>query len=135
MDEKLLRHGAFSWFELMTNDPEAAKDFYGKLFGWTTESMQMEGGMLYNVINVGGEGVGGIMNLPPGTEGMPSMWGIYVSVDDIAATAAKAVELGGQVLVPPRDVPEVGRFCVLQDSQGAVISAITYKGDQAGMGD
>ena len=127
MEEKLLKHGAFSWFELMTSDPEAAKTFYGKLFGWTTEAMKMEGGMLYNVVNVDGEGVGGIMDMPPGTGGMPSMWGIYVTVSDVDATAKSAVELGGQVLVPPRDIPEVGRFCVIQDPQGALISAITYK--------
>lgn len=129
MENKLMRHGAFSWFELMTNDPEAAKGFYGKLFGWTTETMQMDAGMAYNIINVDGEGMGGIMNMPPGAGGMPSMWGIYISVDDIDATARSAVELGGQVLVPPQDIPEVGRFCVIQDPQGALISAITYKSE------
>ena len=45
---------------------------------------------------------------------------------DVDLTAAKAEELGGKVLVPPTDIPRVGRFCVLQDPQGAVLSAITY---------
>lgn len=126
MEDKLMRHGAFSWFELMTSDPEAAKVFYGSLFGWTTEAMEMEGGMTYNVINVDGGDAGGIMKMPPGAAGMPSMWGIYISVSDVDATAKSSVELGGQVLVPPRDIPEVGRFCVIQDPQGALISAITY---------
>ena len=36
MDEKLMRHGAFSWFELMTTDVPAAKKFYSDLLGWKT---------------------------------------------------------------------------------------------------
>ncbi len=47
--------------------------------------------------------------------------------DDADAIAAKCAELGGKIIVPPRDIPEVGRFCVIQDPQGAVISAIAYR--------
>jgi predicted enzyme related to lactoylglutathione lyase len=127
MDDKLMKHGAFSWFELVTGDVEGSRGFYGKLFGWTTENMEMEGGMTYDVINVDGEGVGGIMETPRQAAGTPSMWGVYVSVDDVDATAEAAKEMGGQVLMGPQDIPEVGRFCVLQDPNGALISAITYK--------
>jgi predicted enzyme related to lactoylglutathione lyase len=49
-----------------------------------------------------------------------------VTVDDVDAVAAKVKAGGGNVLVPPTDVPQVGRFCVFADPQGAVISAITY---------
>ena len=129
MDEKLFRHGSFSWFELMTGDVEGAKDFYGKLFGWTTEAMKMEDGMTYTVVKVNGDQVGGIMATPPQAGQMPSMWGIYVTVDDVDAAARLVRELGGNVLMGPRDISGVGRFCVLQDPAGAVISAITYKTD------
>jgi predicted enzyme related to lactoylglutathione lyase len=60
---------------------------------------------------------------------LQAAWGVYVTVDDVDATAAKAEELGGKILVPPTDIPNVGRFCVLQDPQGSVISAITYAMD------
>ena len=63
MDEKLLKHGAFSWFELMTTDVEAAKMFYSELLGWTTKDMPMEN-MTYAVVQVEGQDVGGIMNIP-----------------------------------------------------------------------
>ena len=129
MDERLFRHGSFSWFELMTGDVEGAKDFYGKLFGWTTESMDMDDGMTYTVVKVNGDQVGGIMAIPPQAGQMPSMWGIYVTVDDVDATAGKVREMGGNVLMGPQDITGVGRFCVLQDPAGAVISAITYKGE------
>ena len=118
-------HGAFSWNELITNDPEAAKKFYQALFGWSLVEFPMENDS-YHVVKVEGEEKGGIMKTPPEAEGMPPSWGIYVTVSNVDETAARAEELGGKVLVPPRDIPNVGRFCVLQDPQGAYLSAITY---------
>jgi hypothetical protein len=126
MDEQFLKHGAFSWSELLTTDVEAAKAFYTKLFGWSTKDMPMEG-MNYTVVGAAGKDVGGIMKIPPHAQGMPPSWGCYVTVDDVDAIAKMAQELGGKVLMGPQDIPGVGRFCVIQDPQGAVISAITYK--------
>jgi len=125
MKEDSFKHGAFSWMELMTTDVESAEQFYVKLFGWEIEKAPMDG-MDYSVIKVGGTGAGGIMSMPPELQGMPPMWGIYVTVDDVDSTARRVEELGGKILHPPADIPNVGRFCVLSDPQGAVISAITY---------
>lgn len=121
-------HGAFSWSELMTDDPKAAVEFYGSLLGWTAQDMDMGTGA-YHVIKVGDTSVGGIMGKPPGSEKMPSAWGCYVTVDDIDATVAKCVELGGKVCMPPMDIPTVGRMAVLQDPQGAIFNAITYSSE------
>ena len=126
MNEKNLRHGAFSWGELMTTDQEGAKSFYRNLFGWQTEDMSMEG-VNYTVAKIGDDPVGGIMLQPPECREMPPTWGLYVTVENIDATAAKVEELGGQILKAPTDIPEVGRFCVLQDPQGAVLSVISYE--------
>lgn len=125
MEEQYKQQGAFSWCELMTTDVSAATEFYGTLFGWSMETMQMED-VDYTVLKVGDKPVGGLMHLPAEAQGMPPAWGAYVTVDDVDETARNATKLGGKVLVEPRDIPEVGRFCVLQDPQGAVISAITY---------
>jgi uncharacterized protein len=125
MDEQFIQHGAFSWCELMTTDVEAAKAFYTKLFGWDSEVMSMPG-MTYTVVKVGGKGIGGIMTIPKEAKGTPPMWGTYVTVDDVDLTARTAEQLGAKILVPPMDIPTVGRFCVIQDPQGAVINAITY---------
>ncbi|BBI99907.1 hypothetical protein FGKAn22_16000 [Ferrigenium kumadai] len=126
MNEPFKQHGAFSWSELMTMDVEAAKAFYTKLFGWVMEDMKMPG-MTYTVIKVGGNGIGGIMAIPKDAKGMPPAWGTYVTVDDVDATAKTAEQLGAKLCVPPTDIPDVGRFCVIQDPQGATINAITYK--------
>ncbi|HVN71979.1 MAG TPA: VOC family protein [Desulfomonilia bacterium] len=127
MDEQQFKqHGAFSWCELVTPDVAAAKAFYTKLFGWDTEDMSMPG-MTYTVVKAGGKGIGGIMPIPRDAKGMLPMWGAYVTVDDVDATARNAEKLGAKILMPPTDIPTVGRFCVIQDPQGAVINAITYK--------
>lgn len=125
MNEDSLKHGAFGWHELMTTDVEAAKTFYSKLFGWEMVEYPMEG-MTYWGLKVNGDEVGGMMNIPPDMAEMPPMWGMYITVDDIEHTARQIVELGGKILRPPSDIPDVGRFCVFSDPQGAVIQAITY---------
>lgn len=116
--------GAFSWNELTTSDPDAAATFYGKLFGWRFEKMNM--GMPYQVIKAADTSVGGIMGMPPGAPAMPPHWGCYVTVADADATARQCTELGGKLLNGPMDIPSVGRMVVLQDPQGAVLCAIAY---------
>ncbi|MDH5340210.1 MAG: VOC family protein [Rubrivivax sp.] len=118
-------HGAFSWSELMTHDPKAAADFYGALFGWTVDTMDMGQGP-YHVLKVGDSAVGGIMGMQPGGTGQPPAWGCYVTVDDIDKICETCKSLGGTVCMPPTAVQGVGRMALLKDPQGAVIHAITY---------
>jgi len=128
MKEDSMKHGAFGWTELMTMDHEAAKTFYTSLFGWETEEYPREG-MQYTGVKVGDEPVGGIMSMPPEASDMPPTWSACVTVDDMDATAAKVGTLGGKILRSPMNIPDVGRFCVLQDPQGGTIGAITYVKD------
>ena len=132
MSNEMMKHGVISWNELMTSDARSACVFYTELFGWDSEEMSMEEGMHYTVFKSGDRQVGGMMTLPPEAAemGAPPHWGSYVTVDDVDAVAAKVDELGGKVLVPPMDVPKVGRFTTFQDPQGAVISAITYSKEE-----
>jgi uncharacterized protein len=125
MNTPAMTHGAFSWTELTTSDPKAARDFYGKLLGWTFQEMDMGTG-IYAVIQVAGQGVGGITAVPPNAAGMPPAWGGYVTVDDVDKVVAKVAGLGGRVLLAPMDIPTVGRFATIRDPQGATISLITY---------
>jgi len=125
MKEDSLKHGAFGWHELVTTDVEAAKAFYSKLFGWETVEYPMED-MTYWGLRVNDDEVGGIMAQPPEMAGMPPMWSMYITVDDVDQTAKQVEEMGGKILRPPSDIPGVGRFCVFSDPQGAVIQAITY---------
>ena len=125
MKDDFTTHGAFSWNELMTSDTAAAKKFYSSLFGWDIKDMDM-GDMTYSVVRNRGNETAGMMAIPAEAHGAPPHWGAFVTVDDVDQTAAKVEALGGKILVPPRDVPGVGRFFLFQDPQGATLSAITY---------
>jgi uncharacterized protein len=129
MDDPRYTPGKFSWNELLTTDPEGAKTFYGQLFGWTSQDWPMSD-FNYSIVKAGETEVGGIMPIPSHAKGMPPTWGAYVTVEDVDATAQLAEKLGGKILVAPTDIPTVGRFTVIQDPQGAVISAIKYEKKQ-----
>jgi len=119
------QHGALSWGELITSDPEAAKAFYGELFGWTLKPRQM-GRSVQSVIEVAGQEMGHIAPIPPSQPQMKPTWGTFITVDDVAETAAKATELGGKVLMPPLTAPDVGTFALIQDPQGALFAIVSY---------
>lgn len=125
MQDHYKTHGAFSWNELMTTDPEAAKHFYSELFGWTMQEYPM-GDMNYTVAKIGDESVGGIMPMAPESAGTPPNWGTYITVDDVDATVEKVTALNGKVLSPPQDIPDVGRMATIQDPQGAVLMVMTF---------
>ncbi len=118
--------GRFVWYDLMTPDPEAAKAFYTAVAGWGTQIWENPG-MSYTMWTAGDRPIGGTMKLPDEAVagGARPHWIAYVDVPDVDATAARAQELGGTVMVPPRDIPTVGRYAVLADPQGAVIAAYT----------
>lgn len=113
-------HGRFCWYELLTTDTAAAKQFYGSVVGW---SMQDAGvpGMDYTLLNSGKSQIGGVMELPKEArdKGVPPGWVGYVFADDLDATATKLQQLGGKVHRPATDIPDVGRFAAVSDPQGA----------------
>ena len=124
MTNPMKQHGAFSWNELMTNNIDGAKAFYTEMFSWQLEDINNE--MPYTMAKIDGQDSAGMMSMPPEAGEMPPMWGAYVTVNDVEASAKQAEALGGKILMEPRDIPEVGRFCVICDPQGAALSIITY---------
>jgi predicted enzyme related to lactoylglutathione lyase len=119
--------GSLGWNELTTTNVDRAGSFYGGLFGWTPKASALPG-MAYTTFMVGTTDVmtGGMMAQPKEMAGAPSMWTVYFSVDDADKTVAAAQGLGGKVLVPPMDIPTIGRFAVLMDPQGAAFSVIKF---------
>ena len=110
----------FSWNELQAADIEKAKSYYSKLVGCTYTDWDMGPmGKYYTWKNrEGKDEYAGMMQIPPG-QNYPSHWMAYVGVPNVDALADKAVGLGGKMMMPPMDVPDVGRFCLLQDPTGA----------------
>ncbi len=119
--------GAWAMSMLATSDPEAAKGFYGRVFGWETD--EFEGFWLWRLPGyVGGEPTQPVARDVIGAmmpaEGRPPGWDVNFWVHDADETAARAAELGGEVVVPPFDGP-VTRDAVLADPQGGVFSVTT----------
>lgn len=109
------------WYELMTTDPEASKAFYDEVIGWTVQD-KPAGDMDYRMIDSGnnGEFVGGVFRL---TEqmvagGAKPTWLFYIGVNDVDASVEKIKAAGGGVMMPPWDVPDVGRMAMVTDPQG-----------------
>ena len=107
----------FVHIELSSTDVGAAKAFYGSLFDWKLDDVDMGGGMTYTMIGVG-EGTGGGMMQHP-VPGAPSFWLAYVAVDDIHAATAKARGLGATVMRAPMDVMGSGWLSIIVDPTGA----------------
>lgn len=117
-------HGALVWNELATNDKEKAKEFYTELFDWISDDMDMGGGMTYTMFMNDGRPAAGKMAIGADMGDMPPAWSVYFAVDDCDASVEVAEYSGGGVVVPPTDIPEVGRFAFMSDSQGAVFAII-----------
>lgn len=126
------QHGAFCWYELSTKDADAAKKFYGELLGWQFSQSGVTD-VPYTEIVVGNQAVGGVYQQTAeecagAPADMPSHWMAYVAVEDVDAAAARVEGLGGKVCVPPTDIPNVGRFSVINDPTGATLSIIKFSG-------
>ena len=126
-EHQLPANGAFCWNELGTTNLEAAKKFYTELLGWKLKESDTAG-MIYNEIVVEGCPKGGMFQMGTEFGNIPSHWMPYVSVDDVDAKANQVTELGGKVCIPPTNIPNVGRFCMITDPTGATISLIKLTG-------
>jgi len=121
--------GDFCWNELGTRGAAAAKRFYAQLFGWGMQDLPMGPGFTYTLIQIDGKDVGGLYDLQGAQfEGVPPHWLTYIAVEDVDQSAQQGASLGGTVLQPPMDVPNVGRMAFLKDPQGAAFAI--FKGGQ-----
>ncbi len=125
---RLPRRG-FVRHELMSTDPKQSEQFYQQVVGVSVTPLGAESDS-YQMLMVGGEPVGGIAGPRPDQEGWPSggpdaHWIAYFGTDDVDEAARRAEELGGAVLLPPVNVPGMGRAAVLRDPQGAAFGVFT----------
>ncbi|HVI00439.1 MAG TPA: VOC family protein, partial [Enhygromyxa sp.] len=109
----------FVHMELNTSDPEAAKQFYEAVFGWQYQDVEMPDGV-YTMASAPNGGIGGITRNP--MSGAPSAWLGYVGVDSVDRAVGKIEKAGGTVVVPATSIPNMGRFAVFTDPQGAAFA-------------
>ena len=124
--ELVNEHGALTWNELVSPDVGTAATFYGEVFGWGTETMDMGEMGDYTVFTLAGEQIAG--GMAPPMDGMPPHWGVYFNVDDCDGTVAAAAASGATVMMEPMDGPP-GRWAALADPQGAMFAVIQPPAD------
>ena len=119
----------FVWYELMTTDADATKAFYGAVIGWDAQEW---GGseFRYIIMSAGEKMVAGVMPMPEEVSaagGRPGWLG-YIGTDNVDAATQRVSEAGGFIHRAPADIPDVGRFSVVADPQGAVFMLFTPLG-------
>ena len=117
------------WNELGTNDTQKAGKFYSNLFGWDRDTQNF-GPMEYTMFKNGDEAAGGMYQITSEMGPMPPNWLVYFAVDDCDAKVGEATELGATVMMPPDNIPGVGRFAILNDPQGAAFAIIKLEPHQ-----
>ena len=116
--------GTPSWVDLATTDVDGAKAFYSALFGWEWEANDTDQpDNQYHMASLGGRATAGLMEQSPQQVdmGLPPLWSVYLTVDDIDRTVGKVEGAGGSVMAPAFDVMEAGRMAVIVDPSGAVV--------------
>ncbi|MBV8567630.1 MAG: VOC family protein [Methylobacteriaceae bacterium] len=120
--------GKFVWYDQMSEDLKGSEAFYKKVVGWDIAANTMNE-QAYSILKTGDAMVGGLMPTPEDARkaGMKAGWTGYVAVDDVDAFAQKVKGAGGAVYRPAADIPNVGRFAVVADPDGA--GFILFKGN------
>lgn len=116
--------GAISWNETESRDPEAAKAFYGAVFGWEYEDHDMGQMGTYTEWKLNGDSIGGMANIAGRVpDQVPAHWMVYFAVEDADAAVEQIREGGGAVNFGPVDIP-AGRFAMVADPWGAAFAVI-----------
>lgn len=115
--------GTLCWVELVCRDGELAKQFYSEILGWEVQPSDMPD-FDYSEWLVEGQSFGGMMEMTVDWGDIEPHWMLYFNVTDCDLIAAKATKLGGNICVPPTNIPTVGRFAVINDPQGGLFSVI-----------
>ncbi|MBT8224898.1 MAG: VOC family protein [Dactylosporangium sp.] len=106
------------WADIMARDPEAARDFYQKVFGWTYQIGGPESGG-YALCLADGKPVAGLMPWQSQMGDIPPHWALYLSTAQTDETAQAITASGGRIMVEPMDVPGSGRMAFGADPAGA----------------
>lgn len=120
--------GTITWFDLTVPNAEEVRDFYGKVVGWKPSPVSMGDYDDYTMnAPESGNGVAGVCHARGGNAGLPAQWLIYITVEDVDKSAHQCAEMGGKIIVEPKDISGYGRYCVIQDPAGAVAALFEPK--------
>jgi predicted enzyme related to lactoylglutathione lyase len=112
--------GSIGWRDLTVENAETLRDFYENVVGWESQRESMGDYDDFSMIAPGtGEPVAGICHARESNADLPPQWLVYIVVENVEASAARCIDLGGELVAGPRPLMG-GRFCVIRDPAGAV---------------
>ena len=120
--------GVVGWVDLTVEDAPRVRDFYREVVGFDVDAVDM-GGYSDFVMTAPGTGAptAGVCHARGVNANLPPVWMVYFTVADVDASAARCAELGGEILVGPKDMGDYGRYAVVRDPAGAVAALFTSK--------
>lgn len=126
-DTQKPRIGSIGWTDLTVEDAEALQSFYASVTGWQPSPVSMGD---YDDFNMCApdtqQPMAGICHARGVNADLPPVWMVYITVADVDASATACLEMGGQIVVEPRDMGAMGRYCVIRDPAGAVAALFAY---------
>lgn len=126
------RIGSIGWLDLTVSDASGLRDFYCDVIGWQPQALSMGEYSDFAMLSPDdGEAVAGICHALGSNADLPSQWLVYIIVENVEQSARRCVANGGTLLVDPRALAG-GRFCVIEDPQGAVLALFQESADAAG---
>jgi predicted enzyme related to lactoylglutathione lyase len=115
--------GTIGWIDLTVPNATEVRDFYRAVVGYGASEVEMGGYSDYCLLEPStGEAVAGVCHARGVNTGLPPQWLIYITVEDVEASAARCVELGGKIISPPRRMGAQGSYCVIEDPAGAAVA-------------
>jgi predicted enzyme related to lactoylglutathione lyase len=113
--------GSIGWVDIAVENAEELRDFYARVVGWRPSGLDMGGYSDYVMgAPASGKPVSGICHARGMNAGLPPVWLVHITVENLDASAARCVELGGKILLGPKSLEGHGRYCIIQDPAGAV---------------
>lgn len=113
--------GSIGWVDIAVENAEGLRDFYARVVGWESSGVDMGGYSDFMMAApASGRHVSGICHARGMNADFPPVWLIYITVENLDASAARCVELGGKLLIGPKSLEGHGRYCVMQDPAGAL---------------
>jgi hypothetical protein len=121
MEEGKIQQGTISWIDLTVPNAEEVRDFYAGIAGWRAQPVDMQGYSDYMMMSPHtGAPVAGVCHARSINAGLPPYWLVYITVDNMEHSMKRCMELGGRILIQPKEMGKHGRYCVIQDPAGAV---------------
>jgi len=120
-DDGRQRVGRIGWTDLTVRDAESIRDFYADVVGWEPEPVDMGAYSDFNMTLPGdGAPAAGICHARGTNADLPAQWLVYITVADLDRSMEACEERGGRIVVAPKEMGTMGRYCVIQDPAGAV---------------